>query len=315
MPFKRVPQKFNASIRELAIGVGDKAVKLGGECVYPLYSFDDPIKNPPKVGIEVSDKGPNRDLPELAKFYEGAKTIPEVAKKAAAAKGASFVSLYLESADPNGENKSVDECVKLAKEVAAAVAPMPLVVQGCKNEEKDAQLFNKIAEALEGKNVLFISAKEANYKQIAVGVVQAYHGKIGAESAVDLNLCKQLNTVIKQAGIELDNVVANVGQAAAGYGFEYLISTMDRIKAAALAQNDAFLQVPIITPAGQEAWGVKEAVTSEADAPEGWGPQEQRGIDMEITTAASLVAAGSNAVILRHPKSIETISGLVSALV
>jgi acetyl-CoA decarbonylase/synthase complex subunit delta len=107
----------------------------------------------------------------------------------------------------------------------------------------------------------------------------------------------------------------NVGQAAAGYGFEYVISTMDRIKAAALAQNDAQLQVPIVTPVGQEAWGVKEAVTPESDAPKGWGPQEQRGIDMEITSATSVIASGSNAVILKHPKSVETVAALVAALV
>jgi acetyl-CoA decarbonylase/synthase complex subunit delta len=313
MPFKRNPQKFNATIKEVTIGAGDKAMILGGESVYPLYSFDAPIKNPPKVGIEVSDKGPNRDLPELKKFYEGANTIPEIAKRACTAKGVSFVSLYLESADPNGENKSVEDCVKLAKEVSEAVT-LPLIIQGCKNEEKDAQIFTKISEALRGKNCLFLSAKEANYKSIAVAVVQAGEAKIAAESAVDLNLAKQLNTVITQVGVKLDNVAMNVGQSAVGYGFEYLASTMDRIEAAALAQNDSFLQVPIITPSGQEAWGVKESVASEADFPE-WGSQEQRGIAMEVSTAASNIAAGSNAVILRHPKSIEAVSNLVAAII
>ncbi|GMO55504.1 MAG: acetyl-CoA decarbonylase/synthase complex subunit delta [Termitinemataceae bacterium] len=313
MPFKSVPQKYAASIKEVTIGAGDKTVTFGGESVAPLYSFDDPIKNPPKVGIEISDKGPDLTLPELAKFYAGCKTIPEFAKKACTAKGASFISLFFESADPNGDNTSIDDCVKLAKEVAAVVT-LPLVIQGCKNEEKDGDLFNKIAEALSG-NCLLIAAKESNHKKIAVGAVTAYKAKIGAESAVDINLAKQLNVVITQAGVGLENVVMNVGQCAAGYGFEYLVSTLDRIKAAALAQSDAQLQIPIITPAGQEAWNVKEAVAAEADAPKGWGPAEQRGINMEICTASSLIAAGSNAVILRHPKSIETISGLVAALV
>ncbi|GHV20128.1 acetyl-CoA synthase subunit delta [Spirochaetia bacterium] len=314
MPFKRVPQKFNASIKEVTIGAGDKAVKLGGENVTPLYSFDDPIKNSPKVGIEISDKGPNLELPELKKFYDGCKTIPDFAKKASTAPGASFVTLFLESADPNGDNTSVEDCVKLAKEVAAVVS-LPLVIQGCKNEEKDGDIINKCAEALEGKNVLFLSAKESNHKKIAVGAVTAYKAKIGAESAVDINLAKQLNVVIGQAGVTVDNIVMNVGQSAAGYGFEYLVSTMDRIKAAALAQGDAQLQVPIITPVGQEAWNVKESVASEADAPKGWGPVEQRGINMEISTAAAVIAAGANAVILKHPKSIDTVSKLVAALV
>ncbi|GHV55035.1 acetyl-CoA synthase subunit delta [Spirochaetia bacterium] len=313
MPFKSVPQKFNASIKEVVIGTGDAALTLGGESVLPLYSFDDPIKNPPKVGIEFSDLGPNRDLPGIAAFYAGAETIADVAKRAAEKSGASFVSLSLEGADPNGKNKSIDECVALCKEVADAVK-LPLVIQGCKNIEKDGQLFVKIAEALQGKNVLLLSAREENYKAVAAGAVLAYRQKIGAESAVDINLAKQLNVLISQLGVSAGNTAVNLGSAAAGYGFEYVASTMDRVKSAALAQNDTMLQMPIITPVGSEAWSVKEAVVSEEDFPE-WGPVEQRGIDMEIATAAADIAAGSNAVILRHPVSVTAIAKLVSELV
>ena len=65
--------------------------------------------------------------------------------------------------------------------------------------------------------------------------------------------------------------------------------------------------MPIITPVASEAWGVKEAMASETDAPE-WGSQEERGIDMEVETAMAVIAAGSNAVILKHPESIKIIS-------
>ncbi len=65
----------------------------------------------------------------------------------------------------------------------------------------------------------------------------------------------------------------NIGSAAAGYGYEYVVSTMDRIKGAALGQNDNMLQMPIITPVSAETWGVKEATASEEDMPE-WGPQK-----------------------------------------
>mgnify|MGYP007132323822 CR=1 FL=1 len=44
----------------------------------------------------------------------------------------------------------------------------------------------------------------------------------------------------------------NIGSAAAGYGYEYVVSTMDRIKGAALSQNDNMLQMPIITPVSAE---------------------------------------------------------------
>jgi acetyl-CoA decarbonylase/synthase complex subunit delta len=312
MPFKRVPQKFAASVKEVVIGTGDAALTLGGENVFPLYSFDSPIKNPPKVGVELSDRGPDRNIPGVAAFYAGADSVVQAVTRAGQMPGADFVSLVLESADPNGENKSIEDCVALCKEAAAA-STLPLVIQGSKNAEKDGKLFEKIAEALQGKNVLLLSAKEDNHKAVAVAAVMAYGQKIGAESAVDINLAKQLNVLISQLGVGGGSVVMNVGTAAAGYGFEYVASTMDRVKSAALAQNDTMLQMPIVTPVAAEAWAVKEAVVSEEEIPE-WGPLEQRGIDMEIATAAAALTAGSNAVILRHPASVAAISTFISEL-
>ena len=55
MPFNRKPQKFNAAIKSVVIGSGDKTVTLGGENVLPFYSFDGEIKNGPKVGVEITD--------------------------------------------------------------------------------------------------------------------------------------------------------------------------------------------------------------------------------------------------------------------
>jgi acetyl-CoA decarbonylase/synthase complex subunit delta len=312
MPFKKNPQTYASSITEVVIGTGDKSLAFGGENVLPLYTFDAEVKNPPRIGIQISDLGPDLSLPLLAEFYAGADTVAAAAKRASEAKGAEFVSLLLESSDPNKEDTPVEDSVALAREVVDAVS-LPLVIEGSGNVEKDAKLFEKIAEALQGKNVLLLSAKEENHKGIAVAAVTAYGQKIGAESSVDINLAKQLNVLISQLGITNDNVVMNLGSSAAGYGFEYVASTVDRVKAAALAQNDAALQMPIITPVAGEAWGVKEALVSEDDFPE-WGSREERGIDMEISTASAIIASGTNAVILRHPASVEVIADLVAEL-
>ena len=116
-----------------------------------------------------------------------------------------------------------------------------------------------------------------------------------------------------RSGVDAKKIVMNIGSAAAGYGYEYVVSTMDRIKGAALGQSDNMLQMPIITPVSAETWAVKEATASEADMPE-WGSADERGIDMEVMTAAADLAAGSDAVILRHPESVKTISKLIKAL-
>ena len=313
MPFTGKSGKFNAAIRTVEIGTGDKAVKLGGENVMPLYSFDAPIENAPKIGVLITDLGMENEVAGIKDYYAGASSFAEIAKKAEEMPGADFVVLRFEGADPNGENRSIEDCVAIAKEVGDAITA-PLVIEGCKNVEKDAELFTKVAEALQGKNVLIMSAREENYKAVAAAAGLAYGQKVGAESAVDINLAKQLNVLIGQLGVDPANVVMNVGSAAAGYGFEYVVSTMDRVKAAALSQGDVQLQMPIITPVADEAWNVKEAMASEADMPE-WGSQEERGIDMEIETAAAVLASGSNAVILKHPASVATISKLINELV
>ncbi len=313
MPFTGKSGKFNAAIRTVEIGTGEKAVKLGGENVLPFYTFDAPIENAPKIGVMITDMGLENEVAGIKDYYAGATTFAEIAKKAEEMPGADFVVLRFEGADPNGENRSVEDCVAIAKEVGDAITA-PLVIEGCKNVEKDAELFSKVAEALQGKNVLILSAREENYKAVAAAAGLAYGQKVGAESAVDINLAKQLNVLIGQLGVDQSNVVMNVGSAAAGYGFEYVVSTMDRVKAAALAQGDVQLQMPIMTPVADEAWNVKEAMASEADMPE-WGSQEERGIDMEVETAAAVLASGSNAVILKHPTSVATISKLIKALV
>ena len=314
MSFVPKKQAYNAHINEVVLGVGEKAVAIGGQNVLAFHTFDGEITNAPKIGVELTDAGMAMcTMPGEQKFYDGCATVADMAKRAATMEGASFICLHLEGADPNGENKSVDECVELAKSVADAT-DMPLVIMGCKNIEKDTELFNKIAEALAGKNILVLSARDENYKAIGAGAGLAYGQKVGAESAVDINLAKQLNTVMTQLGVNAQSIVMNIGSAAAGYGFEYVASTLDRVKDAALSQSDAMLQMPISTPVSADTWGVKESIMPEADMPE-WGSQEERGIEMEIVTAAAVLASGSDAVIMRHPEAIRTIAAMIGELV
>ena len=312
MPFNQKPQKFNAKINAVTIGSGDKTVTIGGDCTFPFYSFDAESENCPKIGVEISDMGLEGVSEGIKAYYEGATTMADIAKKAAAMEGADFVALILEGGDPNGVNKSIDELIAVVKEVADAV-DCPLVVEGCKNVEKDAELLPKVAEVLQGRNALLLSEKEENYKAIGAAAGLAYNQIVGAESAVDINLAKQLNVVMTQLGVSADSIVMNVGSAAVGYGYEYVVSTLDRIKAAALSQDDKMLQMPIITPIASETWNVKEAMATEEESPE-WGNQEVRGISMEIQTAAASLASGSDAVILKHPQSVATISKMIQEL-
>ena len=311
--FKKTAQKFSGKICEVEIGTGENTIKLGGEGVLSFHTFDGNTGNTPKVGMEISDVYPEAWTDALKDIYkEVSGDTVAWAKFVEEKYSPDFICLRLDSADPNGLDKPVDETASNAKKVAQAVKT-PLVVSGTGNHDKDAKLFEKISQELDGYNVLLLSAVEDNYKTIAAAGAMAYNHKVGAESSVDINLAKQINILVNQLGVSNGKIVDNVGCSAAGYGYEYVISTLDRVRLAALGQNDKTLQMPIITPVSFETWKVKESVESEVDSPQ-WGSQEERGIAMEVATATGVLVSGSNAVVLRHPKSVETIRKFINEL-
>ena len=314
MSFTPKTQPYSGKINAVTLGTGDKAIVIGGQNVLPFYTFDAPIEHAPKIGVEISDCADRWTTPGLVDFYAGCTTMAERAARAETMPGADFIALNFEGADPNGLNRSVEDCVADAKAVAEAVT-MPIVVMGCKNLEKDGELFSKIADALQGKNVLFMSAKNEDYKSVGASVALAYGQKVCAETADDINLAKQLNIMLKKdANVPANSIVMNIGTAAVGYGYEYVASTLDRIRLAALAQSDADLQMPIIAPVSTDTWGVKESTASEADEPN-WGCKEERAISMEVATAAADLTGGADAVVLRHPESVATIKKFIAELI
>ncbi len=313
MSFVPKTQPFSGKINAVTLGTGDKAIVIGGQNVLPFYTFDAPIENKPKIGVEISDAAGEWTCPGLVDFYAGCNTMAERAKKAETMEGASFICLHFESADPNGANRSVEDCVADAKAVADAIS-MPIVIMGCKNLEKDGELFSKISDALQGKNILVLSARSEDYKTVGASVALAYGQKVGAETADDINLAKQLNIMLKGLSIAPENIVMNVGTAAVGYGYEYVASTLDRVRDAALKQADADLQMPIMAPVSSDTWSVKESTASEEDEP-AWGSAEERGISMEVSTAAADLIGGADAVIMRHPAAVATINKFINELV
>ena len=313
MSFAPKTAPYSAKINAVTLGTGDNAVVIGGQNVLPFYTFDAPIENAPKIGVEVSDAADTWTAPGLVDFYAGCTTMADRAKKAETMEGCDFIVLNFENADPNGANRSVADCVSDAKAVAEVVTK-PIVIMGCKNLEKDGELFAKISEALQGKNIVCMSAKQENCKTVGASVVLAYGQKVGAETADDINLAKQLNIMLKGLNVNPESVVMDIGTAAVGYGYEYAASTFDRIRLAGLAQGDTDLKMPILAVASVDAWGVKESTATEEDEP-AWGCQEERAINMEVSTAAANLTGGADAVIMRHPAAVATIKKFISELV
>lgn len=288
-------QVFRGAIREVTFGPEGHRLSFGGEATYPFYSFDKVEPHRRIVGLEVLDTDP--EFLEKCAGYDALEYVD-------------FICLHLAGGDPNNENKSTEELLKLVENAAGRIKNKPIAVAGCDNTEKDAELLPACARALTGYGILLLSAKEENleaFKKSAPEVI------LGAESSVDINLAKQLDVLAVQAGIPEDHIVINAGNAACGYGFEYLVSTMERIRAAALSQDDKMLQMPVVTLIGPDSWGTKEAQAGEEDMP-GWGDRLERGRKMEIMSAVGVLAAGSDAVIVRDPVSASAIFALETKL-
>ena len=313
MAFTPKTAPFSGKINAVTLGTGDNAIVIGGQNVMPFYTFDAPIENAPKVGIEISDLASQWEVAGLKELYAGCTTMADYAKKAEAVEGVDFICLNFVGADPNGANRSTADCVADAKAVAEVVTK-PIVVMGCKNVEKDAELLGALAEALAGKNVLVMAAKNENYKTVGASVALASGQKVGAETADDINLAKQLNIMMKGLSVKPESIVMDIGTAAVGYGYEYAASTLDRIRLAALQQSDADLQMPILAAVCNDTWSVKESTATEEDEP-AWGCTEERAISMEVATAAADLVGGADALVLRHPASVATIKKFIAELI
>jgi acetyl-CoA decarbonylase/synthase complex subunit delta len=135
-----------------------------------------------------------------------------------------------------------------------------------------------------------------------------------ASSPIDVNLAKQLNILLGNLGVQSNKILIDPTTGGLGYGLEYSYSVMERIRMAALTQEDDKLQIPMISNIGNEIWKCKEAGQLMEEAPT-LGDPERRGILMETVAAVSYLLSGADVVILRHPESVRLTRSFIELMV
>jgi acetyl-CoA decarbonylase/synthase complex subunit delta len=296
----------------VTLGVGDKAVVVGGKAVYPFHSFEGEIPNPPKIAMEIWDKDPSEDWCEAAKApYKDVLGDPVAWAKKCVEYGADILVVQTKSADPNADNKPAAEVAEVVKKVVDAV-DVPVVVWGVANHEKDTEVMRAVAEKCTGKRLAISPVEEGDYKQIGAACL-GYQHVVVSSSPIDVNLAKQLNILLGNLGVNNKDIIIDPTTGGLGYGLEYSYSVMERIVQAALTQEDDKLQQPIIANVGNEVWKSKEANLSAEDAPQ-LGDPTQRAVLMEAITAVDLLLAGADVVILRHPETVKLIRGYIQKM-
>ena len=301
----------NGKINEITLGSKTK-VTVGGEDSFPFHLFEGTMPNTPKIAMEIYDNPPT-DWPEtaLSPFADVVNDPVAWAHKCINDYGADMICLQLTSTDPNGLDRSAKEAAKTAKNVADAI-DVPLIVWGTANLDKDTEVLKEVCEVCQGQNLIIGPVEEGNYKKIGAAVI-GYGHTIVASSPIDINLAKQLNILLGNLGVPADKILIDPTVSGIGYGIEYCYSVMERIRLAALTQQDDKLQFPIICNIARETWKNKEVKIPESENPT-LGDLENRGILMEAMSAMCLLVAGADILIMRHPEAINQIRQMVGKL-
>ncbi len=304
-------ESYSGKIFTVQLGSGTKAVTIGGANALPFLSFEGTFPNKPAVAYEIMDIAPS-DWPEtLQKAIGGVSANPVQWAKFCQQNGADVVALRLMGTHPDQKNKSIDEAAKTAAEVAAAI-DIPLLILGSGHVEKDSQILQAAAAATRGKNCAIGKAVEENYKTVAAAAMANDH-KLIAMSQLDVNLAKQLNILLTQMGFDKERIIMDPMSSALGYGLEYTYSVMERIRLAALLQNDAMMQTPVVCDIGANVWKVKETIAPDAEVPE-WGGLADRALAWESITASAMITAGADMLIMRHPGAAAKAKEMVAEL-
>jgi len=309
-------EKWSGSVRAVTLGAGDgggtrtSTVTVGGQDGLPFLHFEAGMPNRPAVAVEVVDRYPDEWSPELlAAWGDDARDPAAWARKAVAA-GAELVALKLRSCHPDQGDNGPEAAVATVQAVLAAVG-VPLIVYGPGVADKDNEVLVAVAEATKGEAIALANCEEKNYRTIVAAALGNGH-LVVAQTPIDVNLSKQLNILISDMGLPLERVLVDPTTGALGYGLEYTYSVMERLRIAAL-MGDAMTQQPMVCTVGEESWRQKES-RAPAGVPQDWGDFSLRSVLWETTTATTLMQAGADIVVLRHPRSIAAVQRAIAGL-
>jgi len=311
-------EEYPGKVREVTLGATrseggsrSKTIVIGGATTPAFYMFEKPPTHPPTVSIDIFDmKVP---LPKALRMHvqEVMDDPAEWAKMGVSKFGADLVTIHLVSTDPLIKDTPPAEAVKTVEEILQAV-DTPIIVGGCGDPKKDAEVFKKIAEVAQGERVMLSSltldmAEAGTIAEPAKAASEFGHVVL-AFTALDLNTAKELNRRLYEFLPE-DSIVMDLTTAALGYGLEYSFTIHERARLAALL-GDPELQHPVLS-GSTNAWAARESWMKLG--PE-YEPRELRGPLWETITALSLLLAGVDMFMMMHPAAVRTMKEVINKL-
>lgn len=294
MEYEAPVEAYTGVVREVTVGKGKKSLKIGGENTLPFHFFDQGSNpNPAKFALEIIDMEPQDWAQHLTEPFKDVIADPVKWAKKCVEFGADAVFLRLVSTDPAVKDSSAEGAADIAKKVAEAI-DVPLIVYGSGDDRKDAEVLPKVAEACDGMNLLIGPVQKENYEVVGKALLDHGHNA-SALSPLDINLLKELNVKLCKF-FPAEKIVIDPESAALGYGMEYSFSLMERVKQIGIITKDNMTMMPIIADLGAECWKTKQAKENKDQA-----------LLWEGITVLSLMLAGANILVLRHPETLELV--------
>jgi acetyl-CoA decarbonylase/synthase complex subunit delta len=284
-------------------GTRKLSIKVGGEKTLPFLFKEGTLPCKPVIAYEVWDIPPSDWPEELVHFYEDVLNDPLAwVEKLVREHNADLICLRLMGAHPE-IGKSPDQIAKLLENILKRV-DVPLIIVGCGDDQRDNVILPICSQVAKNERCLFGEVTQENYRTLTASVLADGHNII-AQSPIDINIAKQLNILISDMGLPLERIVINPTVGALGYGLEYTYSIMERLRLAGLS-GDKVIASPFICFVGQESWRAKEAKAEEKEFPQ-WGKASRRGPLWEMITAVTLLQAGADILVMRHPEAIRKV--------
>ena len=288
-------------------GTRGRSLIVGGETSPAFYNFERPTTHKPVITLDVFDM--EVPLSKAVKMH-----VKEVvgdpaawAKLAVEKFGADMVTIHLISIDPLLKDATPKDAVKTVEKVLQAV-DVPLVIGGCGDPVKDANVFEAICEAFPNERFLISSlTRDMDIDRCAKFVKKNGHAALSF-TPMDLNLARELNRRLFDY-LGKEDIVMDLTTAALGYGLDYAFTNMERARIGGL-MGDAELAQPM-SSGTTNAWAAREAWLKMSVE---WEPRELRGPLWEVTTALTLLLAGVDLFMMMHPAAVKTLKDVTNYL-
>jgi acetyl-CoA decarbonylase/synthase complex subunit delta len=233
------------------------SITVGGANTLPFYTFEG-LNPPPVLALEVYDY--LNQHPTLAKFLSDVVMDPVEWVRIVDKFNPDIINLNVRSISPLTLNREVKNALRLVEDVLQAT-DRPIMVTGIMDPihsedlSRNTEFLKLVAESFKGERLLIGPVTSEAYETVAEAALINDHVLL-AKTNMDVNQAIRFNELLSSKGIPTDRIVMDVTTGALGYGVEYTLSTMERLRLRAL-QGDRMAGSPMVFFASENVFIVE----------------------------------------------------------